>query len=204
MATPTQRITARVEGFLGEEVVIALRVKPPTSTPPGKRAAKAAGGVAALLALAQLVPYAEMVFTGFVAAGSRLRYWRNGQDSDEQLLALTASGGRVLIGRTMLGRVRPIGSVQRLTHNAPLVGSVERLSEAAEPILTIAGHTFQVNNYDFNKLLKAVFENGYPAPEFKKEFAAFYRHRKALRTQEPNSMRKQTSRGSSSSQRISN
>ena len=169
MATPTQRNTKRVAEFLGEDVVIALRI------PDHHKRSTMGALVAAAVGLTEFIPgFGIAIMAGFGVIRKLVGFGRD-NEPQTQLLALTRDGGRVVVSTTSHGRIDPLGIPQRLAHNAPLRAGRTDDDYEYRWLLSVGNECFEVNAVDFKQLLKAIFVDGYDAPLIAKGFAPYYR-----------------------------
>lgn len=185
--TATDRNTTAAAEFLGEEVVIAVRVAAPTN--------RKLNWIQAVLAPAAFIPFVGLALT---AAGAVLTYVTrrsNGSGTTgRQLLALTANGGRVLIDTDSpffaLGRETPTGIPRRLTPNAEVRVRADQWEELGSSCpITVDNIELMVDGVDFKRLLRTVFEEGHDLPALKKQLASHYRRMRLAHSTEPNAIR---------------
>ncbi len=185
--TATDHNTAAASEFLGEEVVIAIRVSAPTKGRVNR--------IRAVLAPLAFVPFFGV---GLAAAGSIFSFVTrrsNGSGTmGRQLLAFTHSGGRVLIDTDSpilaFGRETPTGIPRRLSHNADLRVSTDDWEHltSAWPV-TVDGVDLMVDGVDFKRLLKTVFEHGHELPALRAQLARHYRKMRVASAGEPEAIR---------------
>ncbi len=118
-----------------------------------------------------------------------LRDWRYGTETFVGILAITDSGGRVLLGRKRFRSLHPTNEVRRLRQDAPLLIDKTLFDEYFVADLVVANEHFVVHPVDFRVLLKEIAAGRIDAPEVDFDLGNFYERHKQLATNEPDVIR---------------
>ena len=162
MQAPTERLTTRTQQILGEDVVLAMRVK---IGPPSRLTMLLANrglGLAFFGYIAPVVSVLAMPFLGVARLLSRLRTGPSAQPL-HGVLAILPSDERVLLRASDFRPSRPTEAIQRFPEATPLQPDVELMEKYMIAQLTLDGQAFIVNGIDFEQLLKKVADGTIPS-----------------------------------------
>ncbi len=153
MAAPTERLTARTQQILGEDVVLAVRVN---LRPPGRLSLRLGRLRSALSFAAIVVPVGSAIVLTFLGAARLLSRRRTGSTEEpvNGVLAILRNGERVLLRASDFRPSRPIEAIQRFPKATPLEPDVDLMEKHMIAQLTLDGQAFVVNGVDFNQVLK--------------------------------------------------
>jgi len=188
MATPTQRLTARAQSVLGENVILAVRVR---QQHPHRTAARRPSGTVG----DQPREWASLPAAGFpvVAVARSLKDFFNDLfDRDPNwrgVLAFTESGERILLTRSRRSSLRPTEIARHLRRGPQMSIDIDLLYEDLIAEIKIEGEYFIVNSVDFRVLTRAVVEGRIDEPWLKKQLKTFYQNTKAMAAVEPTVIR---------------